>query len=190
MRVRAPSFSAFPPTPLPPVPPAPIRSLSLAREAFIAAIQRDTPGTDLPRLVAVLDALLAWSAQRPELLAFRAAGRVRDGIDFERVRDNRVAWSARIARGRAPTLEIASSAEGSLSDERRAHAIATLNAHSREIRVAGDRLRIGFGALKNADALAAVLALLDTLLDADAPPATCVTDVDLTVPGTAHAEPR
>ena len=37
------------------MPTAPIRSLPLAREGFIAAIQRDTPGSDLPRLVAVLD---------------------------------------------------------------------------------------------------------------------------------------
>lgn len=153
------------------MPPAPIRSLAVAREAFIAATQRDTPGTDLPRLVAVLDALLAWSAARPEALAFRASESVRSGIDFERVRDNRVCWSARIARGRAPTLEIASPPDGSLTAERRAHAIATLNAHSREVRVEGDRLRIGFGALKNADALAAVLALIDELLAADPRPA-------------------
>ena len=33
------------------------RSLPAAREAFIAAITRDTPGTDLPRYVAVLEIL-------------------------------------------------------------------------------------------------------------------------------------
>ena len=145
----------------------PIRSLPVARESFIAAIQRDTPGTDLPRLVAVLDALLAWSAARPDAVAFRATEPARGGIDFERVRDNRVCWSARISRGHAPILEIASPADQSLTAESRAHAIATLNAHTRELRVAGDRLRIGFGALKNSDALAAVLALLDDLLAAD-----------------------
>jgi hypothetical protein len=40
----------------------------------------------------------------------------------------------------------------------------TLNAHSRAVLVEGDRLRIGFGALKNAAAQAAVLALMEELL--------------------------
>jgi hypothetical protein len=48
----------------------------------------------------------------------------------------------------------------------------TLNAHSRAALVEGDRLRIGFGALKNAAAQAAVLALMDQLLaDRDEPAA-------------------
>ena len=35
------------------------RTLPLAHQALVAAIQRDTPGTDLPRFVSVLDALIA-----------------------------------------------------------------------------------------------------------------------------------
>src|SRR3712207_2115017 len=48
------------------------RTLAVARQEFVAAIKRDTPGPDGPRLVAVLDALIAWSVARPALLAFRA----------------------------------------------------------------------------------------------------------------------
>jgi hypothetical protein len=47
----------------------------------------------------------------------------------------------------------------------------TLNAHSREVLVEGDRLRIGFGALKNATGRASVLALMDRLLAGAARPA-------------------
>jgi hypothetical protein len=40
----------------------------------------------------------------------------------------------------------------------------TLNANSRQVLVEGDRLRIGFGALKNPAAREAVLALMERLL--------------------------
>ncbi|HEY0779393.1 MAG TPA: hypothetical protein VGD56_15610 [Gemmatirosa sp.] len=130
-------------------------------------MQRDTPGSDLPRLVAILDALLAWSAERPTRVAFRGDAGPPDVIAFARVGESGVCWAIRHTRGGAPTLELAPPAGRWLTDAGRAHALATLNAHSREVRADGDRLRIGFGALKNADALAAVLALLDALLDAD-----------------------
>src|SRR5207237_1790110 len=55
------------------------RTLPLARRALVAAIARDTPGTDQPRLVKVLDALIAWSVARPTLLAFRDDAR-RGGV--------------------------------------------------------------------------------------------------------------
>ena len=41
------------------------RTLPSAREAFVTAMSRDTSGSDLPRYVSVLDALIAWSAARP-----------------------------------------------------------------------------------------------------------------------------
>ena len=44
--------------------------------------------------------------------------------------------------------------------------IDTLNAHTREELEYGDRLRISFGALKNATARAAILELMDRLLAA------------------------
>jgi hypothetical protein len=148
------------------------RTLPLAREAIVAAIQRDTPGTDLPRLVAVLDALIAWSVARPGLLAFRVGERRGDVVSFERVPSKEVFWSAQVTRGTGPRLEIHIPAGRSLSTEDRATVMETLNAHSRQVLVEGDRLRIGFGALKNAAAQAAVLAVMEHLLaDRDEPAA-------------------
>jgi hypothetical protein len=151
------------------------RTLPVAREAFVAAVAQDTPGTDLPRLVAVLDALIAWSVARPGLLAFRAAERRNDVVSFERVGSKAVFWSAQVTRGTGPRLEIHIPAGHSLSAEDRATVMETLNAHSRQVLVEGDRLRIGFGALKNAPAQAAVLAVMEHLLadrdEPEAPPA-------------------
>ncbi len=140
------------------------RTLSFAREAFVDTVRRDTPGTDLPRYVAVLDELLVWSAARPGRLTFRAGAGAKSGIIFARAGTTDVFWSARPVRGDAPTLEIASPTGTSLTAEARDRARTTLNAHSRTMLVNGDRLRIGFGALKNAVARNAVLALLDDLL--------------------------
>jgi hypothetical protein len=150
--------------PAPPREPREPRTLPLAREAFVAAVRRDTPGTDLPRYLAVLDALLAWSAARPTQLTFRTDTGPGDGISFARAGTKQVFWSVRAVRGAAPTLEIVPPAGASLTDAARAQALATLNAHSRVVLAKGDRLRIGFGALKNAAAHAAVLAMLDDLL--------------------------
>jgi hypothetical protein len=150
------------PAAAPPAPRTP-RTLPLAREAFLAAARRDTPGTDLPRYAAVLDALLAWSATRPGRLTFRTEPTAAADLRFGPANGAGVLWAARPTRGGAPTLEIAPGG-ASLSGEARARAVATLNAHSRAVLAPGDRLRIGFGALKNAAALAAVLALLDDLL--------------------------
>jgi len=140
------------------------RTLPLAHQAFVAAIKRDTPGTDLPRLVAVLDALIAWSVARPEQLVFRADEGRNDVVSFERVGSKVVFWSAQVTRGTGPKLEIYPPTGRALSAEDRATVMETLNAHSREVLIAGDRLRIGFGALKNVAARTAVLALMKQLL--------------------------
>ena len=147
------------------------RTLPEARQAFIAAMQRDTPGTDLPRYVAVLDALIAWSAERADRLTFRAGETRSDVIRFARAGTKEVLWSAQLARGGAPKLEIHLAAGRPMSAEDRATAMATLNAHSREVLAEGDRLRIGFGALKNAAALQAVLAMMAGLLEDSGSPA-------------------
>lgn len=147
------------------------RTLPDARLAFIAAMTRDTPGTDLPRYVAVLDALIAWSVARPALLAFRAADTASDVLCFERVGTRTAVWTARAARGTGPRLEIDRTAGSALSEDMRADIIDTLNAHTRKALVEGDRLQIGFGALKNDTARAAVLGLVERLL-ADAPQVT------------------
>jgi hypothetical protein len=140
------------------------RTLPSAREAFLTAMSRDTPGTDLPRYVAVLDALIAWSAARPALLRFRGDEKRSDVVSFERAGTKAVIWSVQTARSAAPRLEIHVPSGQPMSAEDRVTVLQTLNAHSRDLLVEGDRLRIGFGALKNAAALDAVLALLEQLL--------------------------
>ena len=140
------------------------RTIPQARQDFAVAIERDTPGTDMPRFITVLDALIAWSTARPDLLAFRADERRTDTISFEREGSKVVFWSAQAVRRACPKLEICPPTGRSLSDADRAAVMQTLNAHSREVLVEGDRLRIGFGALKNVAARTAVLAVMERLL--------------------------
>ena len=140
------------------------RTLPIAHQAFVAAVQRDKPGTDLPRFVAVLDALIAWSVARPGLLTFRADEARKDVVSFERVGSKGVFWSAQVTRGTGPRLEIHAPTGLGLSAEERTTVMETLNANSRHVLVEGDRLRIGFGALKNPEARAAVLALMERVL--------------------------
>jgi hypothetical protein len=81
------------------------RTLPIASHDFVSAISRHTEGSDLPRLVGVFDALLAWSAARSAQLAFRADGGRTEVICFERVGQDSgsksVFWSAQVTRGRA-----------------------------------------------------------------------------------------
>ncbi len=147
------------------------RTLPSAREAFVAAIARDMPGTDLPRFVAVLDALIDWSVARPASLEFRAGEGRKDVLSFARVGSKAVFWSAQVTRGVGPKLEIHTPSGQPLSADERARVLQTLNAHSRAVLVEGDRLRIGFGALKNAAAQQAVLELMEQLLAGDSQPA-------------------
>ena len=145
-------------------------TLADARAAFVAAIKQDTPGTDLQRLVAVLDALIAWSVARPGMLSYRPPSGRSATVGFERAGTKAPFWSAQVTRGAGPRLEIHGKLGEALSVGERTEVLETLNAHSREVLVEGDRLRIGFAALKNAAALAAVLALMGRLLARDATP--------------------
>lgn len=160
-----------PTAPAPTSAPAAPRTLPLARAAFLEAVRRDTPGTDLPRYQAVLDALLAWSAARPARLRFRADPGPAGVLRFASPATDAVVWTARPVRGGAPMLELATPAGSgggtptAADRARAAAATATLNAHANVVLADADRLRISFGALKNAAALAAVLALVDDLLD-------------------------
>jgi hypothetical protein len=150
--------------------PRAIRTLPAARQAFVAAIARDTPGADRPRLVKVLDALIAWSVAHSAVLTFRTDEKRADILSFELVGTATVFWSTHALRGASPTLEIHMPAGRSWSDEDRLAARETLNAHTRTVLGEGDRLRIGFGALKNEAARTAVLALMRQLLtNVDAP---------------------
>jgi hypothetical protein len=144
-------------------------ALDSARKAFIEVARRDTPGTDLPRYVAVLDALLEWTRARGERLTFRPSAKRAEVIRFERAGTKKAFWSAQPTRGGAPRLEVHLGPASAASAASHADTLATLNAHSRDVLEEGDRLRIGFGALKNAAALAAVLTLLDRLLEDTSP---------------------
>lgn len=147
--------------------PRTTRTLSAAREAFVATIARDTPGVDGTRLVRVLDALIGWSVARGARIAFRGEDARDDVMAFELVDTRAVFWSAAAARGASPTLEIIPRAGLSGRAEERARVLETLNLHSRAALVSGDRLRIGFGALKNDGAREAVLALMAELLESE-----------------------
>lgn len=139
------------------------KTLATARHNFTEALRRQTSGSDVARYVAILDALLAWSERHPEDVTLQPPKKD-DTLRFVRAGGSELFWSAQVLRDDAPMLELHLSAARAGSAERRADAMRTLNAHSRHELVAGDRLRIGFGALKNAAALAAVLALMDGLL--------------------------
>jgi len=140
------------------------RTLPAAREAFVAAMKRETTGTELSRLVAVLDALIKWSVARPQALTFHNDDSAAGVLAFECVDSKALCWSARTTRGAAPQLEIYPSSARTLTAEARMKVMETLNAYSRQALNESDRLRIGFGALKNDAALAAVTGMLGEVL--------------------------
>lgn len=146
------------------------RTLPVAREAFVAAMKRETTGTELARLVAVLDALIKWSVSRPQTLQFHQEASPAGVIAFECVGSKTVLWSARVTRGDAPKLEIYPPTGRSLTTESRAKVMELINAHTRDSLEEKDRLRIGFGALKNSAALTAVTGMLNDLLESNARP--------------------
>jgi hypothetical protein len=150
------------------------RTLPAARDVFVAAMKRDTTGTELARLVAVLDALIKWSVARPQKLTFQNDSGP-GVLAFQCVDSKEVCWSARVTRGDAPKLELYPPTGRSLSPETRAKVVETLNAHTRQALTENERLRIGFGALKNASALGAVTSLLGELLTRNGTPAEATT---------------
>ena len=140
------------------------RTLPDARDAFVAAMKRETSGAELTRLVAVLDALIDWSTARPQTLSFHKDDGSSGVLAFECVGSKAVCWSARVTRGDAPKLEIYPPTGRLLSAEDRARVLEILNSYSRQALGEKDRLRIGFGALKNGAALEAVTAVLAEVL--------------------------
>ena len=138
--------------------------VSVARDRFAAAMKRDISGAEQGRVVAVLDALLAWSIARPETVVLRAATGVNPSLCFERVGSRTFVWSARVQQGLGASLEVAASAGRALSPDDRAMVLESLNANSRTTPNEGDPLRISFSALKNPRCLEAILALIDRLL--------------------------
>jgi hypothetical protein len=125
---------------------------------------RDNVVGERPRLLAVLDAVIAWSATHSELVRFRPDDNTKGVIRFEEVATNTVFWTATPRRQNSPILQILPGSSRLLSEEERAAAVTRLNSFTREENPA-DRMHIGFGALKNPAGRAAVLELMDELLD-------------------------
>ena len=140
-------------------------TLALAREAFIKQMHRDTAQVERPRLLAVLDAMIAWSSARPNLVQFRADDNKKGAVRFECVSTHAVIWTATPRNHDVPVLELLPGASRVLTPEQRASAIATLGAHTRQTLDPTGRLHIGFGALKNEAARKAVLELMGELVD-------------------------
>lgn len=138
-------------------------TLSAAREEFIRHMYRDNVVAERPRLLAVLDAVIAWSALHPELVRFRPGDDSKGVIRFEDVSTNTVFWSATPRRQNVPLLALLPGSSRLLTDEERSEAVTRLNSYTREDNPAG-RMHIGFGALKNPAGRAAVLELMDELL--------------------------
>lgn len=134
------------------------RTLPTARDQFVKAIARDTHTVEQPRMVAVLDALIDWSVKHPTLLQFREEEDTPGTIAFERAGTRMIVWAASPRRQDVPRLELVPKALKSLPAEQRASLMDTLNAHMRTPLLPDEKLRIGFSALKNAAALAAVQA--------------------------------
>lgn len=147
-------------------PAAPLpQSLVALRAGFLAAIARDTPGSDLPRYTEVLDDLLSWGASHGDRVAACLEPTTAGVISFAPVAGTvGPRWSMRVVRGDAPVMELVP-APGAQQEAERNRVRELFNAHSRVALGAEDRLRIGFGALKNPTARGAVLALLDGLVE-------------------------
>ena len=60
-------------------------TLATAREEFIRHMYRDNLVAERPRLLAVLDAVIAWSAAHPDLVRFRPDENTKGVIRFEDV---------------------------------------------------------------------------------------------------------
>lgn len=138
-------------------------TLSTAREEFIRHMYRDNVVADRARLLAVLDAVIAWSAAHPGLVRFRPDDNAKGIIRFEDVATNTVFWAATPRRQNVPLLQLLPGGGRLLTEEERSDVVSRLNSFTREDNPAG-RMHIGFGALKNPAGRQAVLDLMDELL--------------------------
>jgi hypothetical protein len=130
---------------------------------------RDNAAAERPRLVAVLDAVIAWSATHAGQVRFVPDENTKGSIRFEDIATHSVLFTMTPRRENAPVLQLLPGSSRLLNDAERSEIVARLNAHTREANPLG-RMHIGFGALKNPDGRAAVLALMDELLDRIQPP--------------------
>ena len=139
-------------------------TLSTAREEFIRHMYRDNVVAERPRLLAVLDAMIAWSAARAEFIRFRPDGKGQGVIRYEDNATGNVFWVASPRRQNSPLLQLMPGSSRSLTDDERADAVTRLNSYTREENPTG-RMHISFGALKNVAGREAVLELMGELLE-------------------------
>ena len=139
-------------------------TLASARDEFMRHMYRDNVVAERPRLLAVLDAVIAWSAQHPDQVRFRSDDNSKGVIRFEQVTTHSVFWAASPRRQNVPLLQLLPGASRLLSDDEVSDAVTRLNACTREDNPLG-RMQIGFGALKNPGGRAAVFELIDELLE-------------------------
>lgn len=138
-------------------------TLATAREAFIREMYRDNAVAERPRLLAVLDAVIAWSAANAGRVRFRPDENTKGVIRFEDITNNAVLIVVSPRRENVPLLQLLPGAGRLLTEDERSDVVTRLNAHTRELNPLG-RMHIGFGALKNETGRAAVFALLDEVL--------------------------
>ena len=138
-------------------------TLATAREAFIKEMYRDNGVAERPRLLAVLDALIAWSRTNESRVRFRPDDNTKGVIRFENISSNAVLFMVSPRRENAPLLQLLPGAARLLTEDERSEIVTRLNAHTRELNPLS-RMHISFGALKNAEGRAAVFALMDELL--------------------------
>ena len=138
-------------------------TLATAREAFIREMYRDNTVAEHPRLIAVLDAVIAWSAANAERVRFRPDENTKGVIRFEDTASNAVLFVLSPRRENVPPLQLLPGSARLLTDDERSDVVKRLNSHTRELNPLS-RMHIGFGALKNATGRAAVFALMDEVL--------------------------
>ncbi len=139
-------------------------TLPNAREAFLATMHRDLSGSDRPRYTAVLDAMIRWSLDHPKLLEFRTSATRPDVISFSRTGSRTVVWSAQATRGAGPRFEFLPGTTRDVTEDEKRALRDAINAHSRETLEEQDRLRIGFGAMKNEATRTALCTMLESLI--------------------------
>ena len=139
-------------------------TLATAREAFIRQMYRDNNVAERPRLIAVLDAVIAWSSANAGRVRFRPDENAKGEIRFEDTSSKAVLIMVSPRRENVPVLQLLPGAGRLLTDDERTDIVTRLNSYTRELNPLG-RMHIGFGALKNDSGRAAVFALMDEVLE-------------------------
>ena len=138
-------------------------TLATARDAFIKEMYRHNTLPERPRLLAVLDALIAWSSANATRVRFRPDENTKGVIRFEDVSSNAVLFMVSPRRANVPVRQLLPGATRLLSEDERTDVVTRLNSYTRELNPLS-RMHISFGALKNAEGRAAVFELMDEVL--------------------------